>query len=91
MVDKVINKDVLKFIKKLPPKQQNQLLMKIIELINNPTNHGGEKLIGYNNYYRQDIGEYRICYTFISGILSIDLCDKRNDDNVYKQLKRKTH
>ncbi|HMT02214.1 MAG TPA: hypothetical protein PKD00_02735 [Burkholderiales bacterium] len=58
-----VDRDVLKYIKTLPTKQQSQLLTKIIELFNNPLSHGGEKLTGYKNYYRQDIGEYRICYT----------------------------
>ena len=85
----LVNKDVLKFIKTLPTKQQSQILTKIIELFNDPINHNGEKLIGYKHYYRQDIGEYRICYTIIDGIISIDLCGKRNDDDIYKKLKRK--
>jgi mRNA-degrading endonuclease RelE of RelBE toxin-antitoxin system len=87
--NKPVNDDIFKFLKQLPLKQQNQILHKIIKLVADPVNHGGEKLSGYDNYYKMPVGEYRICYTIIDSEISIDLCDKRNDSKVYEKLSRK--
>jgi mRNA interferase RelE/StbE len=45
-------------------------------------------LKGYS-YYRADVGEYRIVYQVEEQTLEILLIEKRNDDEIYKQLKRK--
>jgi len=45
------------------------------------------KLKGYS-YHRADVGEYRIIYSVQEQTLEILLIDKRNDDQIYKQLKR---
>jgi mRNA interferase RelE/StbE len=49
-----------------------------------------KELTGYSNYYRVDSGEYRIIYRFNASedLVEIILVGKRNDDEVYKQLKR---
>ena len=39
-------------------------------------------------YRRADIGEYRIIYRVESDTLLIPLIGKRNDDDVYKRMKR---
>jgi mRNA interferase RelE/StbE len=43
---------------------------------------------GYH-YWRVDIGEYRIIYEVEGNTLCIILIGKRNDDEVYKKLRRK--
>ena len=43
-------------------------------------------LIGYP-YRRADIGEYRIVYRVEGDCLKVALIGKRNDDEVYRQLK----
>lgn len=84
-----ISKRSEKFIRTLPPKQQRQVTSKILDLRTNPEPHDSTKLKGYEYYRRADIGEYRIVY-FVrdSVLLVVLLVGKRNDDDVYKQLKR---
>jgi mRNA interferase RelE/StbE len=78
-----------KFIDSLPAKQKRQITAKIIELRSNPRPHDSKPLKGYDQMWRADIGEYRIVY-FVrdSVLLVICLVGKRNDDDIYKQLKR---
>jgi mRNA interferase RelE/StbE len=47
-------------------------------------------LKGYPGLYRVDSGEYRIVYRFDveADVIQILLVGKRNDDEVYKQLKQ---
>ncbi len=82
-----ITKSTGKFIKKLPPKQYRQVVSTIFNLRENPTPHDSKQLIGYSEYNRSDIGEYRIIYRFNSDTLYIAIVGKRNDDEVYRQFK----
>ncbi len=84
-----LSRQAAKFIKKLSTtKHARQIATKITELRSNPYPPDSLKLKGYS-YYRTDSGEYRIVYQVQEEILEILLIDKRNDDEVYKQLKRK--
>lgn len=84
-----LSKDSVKFIKKLPPKQQRQIGTKIQELRKNKGSNDSRSLIGFP-YFRADVGEYRIIYEIENDILLlILLIGKRNDDDVYKKLGRK--
>jgi len=40
------------------------------------------------DWYRVDVGEYRIIFNVRDGVLNVPLIGKRNGDEVYKQLKR---
>jgi mRNA interferase RelE/StbE len=40
-------------------------------------------------FHRVDIGEYRIVYAWDDKTVDVFLIGKRNDDEVYKRLKRK--
>jgi mRNA interferase RelE/StbE len=82
-----LSRQASKFIKTLPLKQAKQIAVKIVELRNNPYPHDSILLKGYP-YRRTDIGEYRIIYHVEAEILQILIIGKRNDDEVYKQLKR---
>ncbi len=78
-----------KFIDSLPAKQKRQITAKILELRNNPEPHDSIRLKGFEKYRRTSVGEYRIVYYVQDSILLIVvLVGKRNDDDVYKQLKR---
>lgn len=88
MLEVNLSRQSAKFIKKLIPKHAKQVALKIIELRNDPYPHDSLKLKGYD-YHRADIGEYRIVYRIEESILEILLVGKRNDDDVYKKLKRK--
>ncbi len=77
-----------KFLKKLPPKQCRQIAEKIFKLAENPKASDASILRGYKEYYRADIGEYRIVYRWSKEFLYMTLIGKRNDDDVYRKLKR---
>lgn len=83
-----ITKSVGKFIKKLPPKQFKQVVGTILGLRENPKPHDSKQLIGYPEYQRVDIGEYRIIYRVDTGTVYIATIGKRNDDEVYKRFKQ---
>lgn len=88
MLNLNLSRQASKFLKKLPPKQAKQIAFKIVELKTNPYPHDSISLKGYP-YRRTDIGEYRIIYDIETETLEILFIEKRNDDEVYKQLKRK--
>ena len=83
-----LSRQAAKFIKKLSIKHARQVATKITGLRSNPYPPDSSKLKGYS-YHRTDIGEYRIVYQVEAKILEILLIGKRNDDEVYKKLKRK--
>ena len=83
-----ITKSAGKFIKKLPAKQYRQVVSTILSLRENPTPHDSAQLIGYSEYYRVDIGEFRIVYRFDKETVYIAIVGKRNDDEVYKRFKQ---
>lgn len=71
----------------LPPKQCKQVVRKILSLMEEPMPTDSINLAGYP-YRRADIGEYRIIYRVENDLLKVALVGKRNDDEVYKKLKR---
>ena len=78
----------IKFIKSLPPKHKRQVKDHILSLIKNPIPHDSKKLTGYEPYMRVDIGEYRIIYRYEKNTVTVILVGKRNDDEVYRIMKR---
>jgi mRNA interferase RelE/StbE len=88
MLRLIISKKAQKFLSKLPPKQQNQVAVKIKELKKN--GHGVNSIhLKGSAWYRVDVGEYRIIYDIENkNELLITLVGKRNDDEVYKKLRR---
>ena len=78
-----------KFLDKLPPKQFRQIDTKIKALLIDPAPPDSSLLKGQASVYRRaDIGEYRIVYRVNGDTLEVILIGKRNDDEVYKALKR---
>jgi mRNA interferase RelE/StbE len=79
-----------KFIESLPPKHKRQIKDGILALQNIPAPHDAKKLMGYENYNRIDIGEYRIIYRHDhkKDLITVVLVGKRNDDEVYRIAKR---
>ena len=76
----------LKFFKRLPPKQTGQITRKVEALAQHPFPPDSELLSGFD-LYRVDVGEYRIIY-YVMDKLYVPLIGKRNDDEVYRKLKR---
>ncbi|HIJ89296.1 MAG: type II toxin-antitoxin system RelE/ParE family toxin [Desulfobulbaceae bacterium] len=82
-----LTKKALGFFEQLPPKQFRQVANKVFSLMENPLPYDLKELVGYP-FRRADIGEYRIVYRVEGDILKVALIGKRNDDDVYRQLKR---
>jgi len=83
-----MTRDAYKFLEDLQAKQFRQVAMKALSLLNDPSPSDSSLLKGYD-YYRVDVGEYRIVYKFDEDTVFLVLIGKRNDDEVYKTLKRK--
>ena len=82
-----ITKQVRDFLDQLDPKQFRQVANKIFSLMENPKPQDSMELSGYP-YRRTDVGEYRIIYRVENDRLKVALVGKRNDDGIYKQLRR---
>ncbi|EQD70288.1 addiction module toxin, RelE, partial [mine drainage metagenome] len=84
-----ITKDAMKFLELLPGKQYKQVVSAVFGLLKNPEPNDSKKLSGYP-YFRIDVGEYRVIYDFDDTLVRVLVSGKRNDDEVYRELKRKT-
>ena len=85
-----LSKDALAFIEKMQLKHARQVLLKIIDLCRNPEPADSKALQGSpEGYRRADCGEYRIIYRVAGDVLEVHLVGKRNDDETYRQLKRR--
>jgi mRNA interferase RelE/StbE len=79
---------VLKELKNLPPKHCKQGALAILGLLQNATPHDSAALAGHHPWHRIDVGEYRVVYRFDADTVYVPLIAKRNDDEVYKLLRR---
>ena len=77
-----------KFVANLPPKPFRQVWLRVLSLLTDPYPHDSAQLTGYV-FHRVDVGEYRIVYRATEAEIELLLVGKRNDDEIYKQLKRK--
>ena len=75
------------FLDQLDPKRFRQVVKKVFSLLENPRPADSKPLHGYH-FLRADIGEYRIIYRVEENCLKVAIVDKRNDDEVYKKLRR---
>ena len=82
-----LTKTAISYLDKLPPKQYRQVVKKIFSLLADPEPNDSIQLKGYP-FRRADIGEHRIVYRVEDETVKIPIVDKRNDDEVYKVLKR---
>ncbi len=80
--------DAAKFIVKLPPKQRRQVKQKLAALRHDPAPPDVGPVKG-TSWLRTDIGEYRIVYRVEGDTLLVPIVGKRNDDEVYRRLRRK--
>ncbi len=83
-----ITHDVLKSLRDLPAKQCKQVTLTILALGQDATPHDSAVLSGYHPYRRVNIGEYRVIYRFDAETVYVACVGKRNDDEVYRWLKR---
>jgi mRNA interferase RelE/StbE len=73
----------------LPLKPFRQVWLKVLGLLAEPYPHDAVQLTGYA-FHRVDVGEYRLVYRATETEIELLLVGKRNNDEIYKQLKRKT-
>jgi mRNA interferase RelE/StbE len=86
-MDIILSKDSKKFIEKLAAKQAKQIVIKIKELMLTPYPNDSKKLKGVQTeYYRVDVGEFRIIYEIEKENILIILVGKRNDNDVVRQV-----
>jgi len=84
-----VDQDVVKEIKRYPPKQFKQVVMKLLSRQSDPRPHDCRKLAGYEGPgYRVDQGEHRILYEVDDEAehVTVFLIGHRKD--VYKRLGR---
>lgn len=82
------SKQALGFIESLQIKQKKQIANKIQLLLENPKPQDCKKLKGDGDYFRVDVGEYRIIYSIEKTMILIFVVGKRNDDDVYREFER---
>ncbi len=75
-----------KLLTTLDAKQFKQIVKTIFSLAKEPMQSDIKKMISQtvHEYYRKDIGEYRLIYRITDKVLYIALVGKRNDDDIYK-------
>jgi mRNA interferase RelE/StbE len=76
------------FLEDLQPKQFKQVTNRILALIREPYPQDCKHLAGHPGWRRIDVGEFRVCYEVSGGIVRVGVVGSRNDDAVYKELKR---
>ena len=82
------SKSAEKFSLRLLPKHKKQVGRRVNALAENPYASDTREVVGFAPFRRADIGEYRIIYRISGALLHIFLIGKRNDDEVYRKLKR---
>lgn len=82
-----LHQDVLEFLKSLQGKQCKQVTLSILALAEDARPHDSKLLKGFS-YYRIDVGEYRVIYRFDAETVYVVDAGKRNDNEVYRWLKR---
>ena len=82
-----ITHDSLKFLRTLDPRQFRQVVTALFRLLQDPEPHDSASLTGFP-FRRVDIGEDRIIYHVDGEVLRVPLVGKRNDDDVYRRLRR---
>lgn len=79
-----------KFLSDLQPKQFKQVANKILSLSREPYPQDCKHLSGHPGFRRVDVGEFRVCYEASDDVVRVAVVGRRNDDAVYKELRRTT-
>ncbi len=83
-----ISSQAEKFLSKRSGKELRQLSEKIDQLCGNPFPGDATNVSGYASFKKVDQGEFRIIYGVETEALKILIVERRNDDEVYKVLRR---
>ena len=75
----------------LAPKQFKQVMVKALSLQRDPRPQDARPLRGFSDVWRVDQGEYRLAYTVDTDetLVTVWAIGKRNDEEVYRLLKRR--
>lgn len=84
-----IAKIAKKFLRRLPPKHERQVLERITKLAEDPYAPDTQFLKNKKPLRRADIGEYRIVYEIRALLIEVVAAGKRNDSEIYKQIERR--
>ena len=87
MLKLALSRTALRFVQTLNPRQYRQVVGTVFRLMQEPAPHDSQPLTGYP-YRRVDIGEYRIIYRVEGAVLNVFLIGKRNDDEIYRDMRR---
>ncbi len=79
-----IKKSAQKEIRELPKSVIKRVLTKIYALADDPRPSGSKKLVGFENYWRIRVGNYRIIYTIDDGILLVEVIAVRHRKDAYQ-------
>ena len=82
-----LSKSAKDFLSTLDAKQFRQVVLRVFDLMAETKQQDSRQLVGYA-YRRVDVGEYRIIYDSDAQSVRIVVIGKRNDDDVYRKLKR---
>jgi mRNA interferase RelE/StbE len=77
-------KSAVKELKSIPKKNISQILSEVEILENNPYPHGVKKISGSDHTYRIRIGDYRVIYSILNKILTIEIIRVGHRKEVYK-------
>ncbi len=75
---------VVKTLKRLSRTDQARLYAKIASLANDPRPHGYKDLVGFKNFYRVRVGQYRIIYNIFDDILVVSVVELMPRGTGYK-------
>lgn len=78
-------------VSNLPPKRFKQVMVKALSLQRDPWPQDARLLRGFSGVWRVDQGEYRLAYSVDKdeALVTVWAMGKRNDEEVYKLLKRR--
>jgi mRNA interferase RelE/StbE len=85
-----VARDAAKALAELPAKHFKPVVVKTLALTAEPFPHDSRPLHGHEGLLRIDSGECRIVYCVDDELVRIFVIGKRNDDEVYRLLDRKT-
>jgi mRNA interferase RelE/StbE len=84
-----LTRESMRFLATLDAKPFRQVVSKVFALLTDPSPQDAVQLKDYP-YRRVDSGEYRIIYAVESSLPLVYLIGKRNDDDIYKRLGRRS-
>jgi len=83
-----LSRQAEKFLQRIPTNHAAQIAVKTKMVLREPDLVPTVELKGHEPYCGIKSGEYRVIFKIESDLLFITLIGKRNDDEIYKRIKR---